>query len=392
MTTDARGAEGEPWGIYVHIPYCVRKCAYCDFVSVPSAQRAAEMEDYAAALTAEILREVPPLRARWGRAATIYVGGGTPTALPASLLTGLLETLRTAAGTPVECSVEANPGTVDAGYLGALRAAGANRLSLGVQSFDDALLYGIGRIHTAAEAAQAFHAARAAGFKNISIDLMYGLPGQTLDHLRRSVAAAVALAPEHLSVYGLTVEEGTPLAAMQAAGRLDLPTEDAAEEMYDFLMAELPARGYDRYEIANFARPGFESRHNCGYWHMTPYLGLGAAAHGYVDGARWASAADIPAYIRAVRAGASVRSPEDGVRTREREMEEYAFLALRTAEGIDAADFHRRWGRDLEEVYGAVIAYYATLGLLRRTATGAALTAAGMKLGNEVFAAFLLEA
>ena len=392
MTTDARGAEGEPWGIYVHIPYCVKKCAYCDFVSVPSAQHAAEMEAYAAALTAEILREVPPLRARWGAAATIYVGGGTPTALPAPLLTGLLETLHTAAGMPVECSVEANPGTVDAAYLGALHAAGANRLSLGVQSFDDALLRRIGRIHTAAEAAQAFHAARAAGFGNISIDLMYGLPGQTLDHLRRSVAAAVALAPEHLSVYGLTVEEGTPFAAMQAAGRLDLPTEDAAEEMYDFLVAELPARGYARYEIANFARPGFESRHNRGYWRMTPYLGLGAAAHGYVDGARWANEADIPAYIRAVREGTCIRTPEDGARTRAREMEEYAFLALRTAEGIDAADFRRRWGRDLEEVYGAVIAHYTALGLLRRTAAGAALTEAGMKRGNEVFAAFLLEA
>ena len=162
--------------------------------------------------------------------------------------------------------------------------------------------------------------------------------------------------------------------------------------MYDFLMAELPARGYARYEIANFARPGFESRHNRGYWHMTPYLGIGAAAHGYVDGARWANEADIPAYIRAVRAGACVRAPEDGARTRERAMEEYAFLALRTAEGIDAADFYRRWGRDLEEVYGAVIAHYAALGLLRRTEAGAALTAAGMKLGNEVFAAFLLEA
>ena len=387
-----RRAEGrQTWGIYVHIPYCVKKCAYCDFVSAPSAQRGAEMEDYAAALTAEILREVPPLRARWGDAATIYVGGGTPTALPAPLLTGLLRTLTAAAGEPLECSVEANPGTVDEVYLGALRAAGANRLSLGVQSFDDELLRAVGRIHTAEEAERAFHAARAAGFGNISIDLMYGLPGQTLDRLRRSAAAAAALAPEHLSVYGLTIEEGTPFAAMQAAGRLNLPTEDAAEEMYDFLMAELPARGYARYEIANFARRGFESPHNRGSWHMTPYLGLGAAAHGYVDDVRWANEADTPAYIRAMQAGACVRSPEDGARTRERAMEEYAFLALRTAEGIDAADFHRCWGRDLEDVYGAVIAHYAGLGLLRRTAAGIALTPAGMKLGNEVFAAFLLE-
>ena len=388
MTNNAQATQ---WGIYAHIPYCVKKCAYCDFVSSAVGKSAArEMEAYVAALRAEILREVPPLRARWGDAETVYLGGGTPTALPAQLLTEILRTLIDAAGIPQECTVEANPGTVDAHSLAQLRAAGANRLSLGVQSFDDRLLRIIGRIHTAQEAEQAFRAARAAGFANISLDLMYGLPTQTLDDLKTSVGAALALAPEHISVYGLTVEEGTPFAAAEAQGRLTLPSEETAEEMYDWLTAELPARGYARYEISNFARQGFESRHNLGYWRNVPYLGIGAAAHGYVDGVRWGNEPATEKYIRAIQTGRSVRTPEDTERTRTNAMEEYAFLALRTREGIDTADFLRAFGVGIDEVYGAVIEKYSAQGLLRRAEHHVALTDAGMKLGNEVFAAFLL--
>jgi len=379
------------WGIYAHIPYCVKKCAYCDFVSAAVGKSAArEMEAYAAALRAEILREVPPLRARWGDAATVYLGGGTPTALPAALLTEILYILIEAAGTPMECTVEANPGTVDAHSLAQLRAAGANRLSLGVQSFDDRLLHIIGRIHTAREARAAVRAARAAGFDNISLDLMYGLPTQTLDDLKKSVDEALALAPAHISVYGLTVEEGTPFAAAEAQGRLMLPSEETAEEMYDWLTAELPARGYARYEISNFARQGFESRHNLGYWRNIPYLGIGAAAHGYIDGVRWGNEAATEKYIRAMRAGESARVPEDTGRTQENAMEEYAFLALRTVRGIDTTDFQRTFGVGIDEVYGAVIEKYSAQGLLRRAEAHVALTDAGMKVGNEVFAAFLL--
>lgn len=347
------------------------------------------MEDYAAALRAEILREVPPLRARWGDVTTVYIGGGTPTVLPAELLTEILRTLIDAAGIPQECTVEANPGTVGVHSLAQLREAGANRLSLGVQSFDDQLLRVIGRIHTAEEARAAFHAVRAAGFDNISLDLMYGLPTQTLDDLKTSVNAAIALAPEHISVYGLIVEEGTPLAAAEAQGRLTLPSEDAAEEMYDYLMEELPARGYVRYEISNFARAGYESRHNLGYWRNVPYLGVGAAAHGYVDSVRWSNEPDTEKYIRAIQTGRSVRMPEDTERTRANAMEEYAFLALRTAQGIDEADFRRTFGVGIDDVYGAVIGKYITQGLLCRADGFVALTNAGMKVGNEVFAAFL---
>ena len=380
------------WGIYAHIPYCVKKCAYCDFVSTAVGKSAArEMKAYAAALRAEILREVPPLRVRWGDAATVYIGGGTPTALPAQLLTGILQTLRDTAGIPQECTVEANPGTVDADCLAQLRAAGANRLSLGVQSFDNRLLRAIGRVHTAQEARAAFRAARVAGFDNISLDLMYGLPTQTLDDLKTSVNAALTLTPEHISVYGLTVEEGTPFAAAEAQGRLTLPSEETAEEMYDWLTAELPARGYARYEISNFARQGFESRHNLGYWRNIPYLGIGAAAHGYIDGVRWGNEPATEKYIRAMRAGESARVPEDTGRTQENAMEEYAFLALRTVRGIDVTDFHRTFGVGIDEVYGAVIEKYSAQGLLRRAEHHVALTEAGMKLGNEVFAAFLLD-
>ena len=386
-------AHEKKWGIYTHIPYCVKKCAYCDFVSSAVGNSTArEMQDYAAALRAEILHEVPPLRARWGDVTTVYIGGGTPTALPTELLTEILRTLIDAAGIPQECTVEANPGTVDSDGLAQLRAAGANRLSLGVQSFDDRLLRAIGRIHTAEEAERAFRAARAVGFDNISLDLMYGLPTQTLDDLKTSVNAAIALMPEHISVYGLIVEEGTPFAAAEAAGQLTLPSEDAAEEMYDYLMEELPARGYVRYEISNFARAGYESRHNRGYWRNVPYLGIGAAAHGYVDGIRWGNEPDTESYIRAMQTGQSVRAPEDTERTRENAMEEYAFLALRTREGIDEADFRRTFGVGIDDVYGAVIGKYIMQGLLRRADGFVALTDAGMKLGNEVFAAFLLGA
>ena len=377
------------WGIYVHIPYCIQKCGYCDFVSAPICGAAEEMASYAAALRAEILREAPLLRARWGDAATVYIGGGTPTALPAALLTGIIKVLTSAAGMPAECTVEANPGTVDETYLAQLKAAGINRISLGVQSFDDALLRVIGRIHTAAEAERAFHAARRAGFTNISLDLMYGLPQQTLEDLKRSAVAAIALSPEHISVYGLTVEEGTPFAAAAEKGCLPLPQAEDEEAMYEHIVHTLPACGYRRYEISNFARPGFESRHNLSYWKNVPYLGVGAAAHSYLDGMRWANESDTAAYIRALSAGAPVRTPEDAARTAANAMEEYAFLALRTAEGIDEQDFFRTFGVPVDAPYGTVIADLIAQGFLSRLDGRIHLTERGMKFGNEIFYSFL---
>lgn len=395
------------------------------------------MAAYVEALLGELAREGAPLRAAWGPPRTVYLGGGTPTALPPALMERLLAGLREflaagrgpraetarqdvsavraaaaagqaaasgarggaappdrarAAAAPdvLEFTCECNPGTVDAAYLSLLRAGGVNRLSFGVQTFDDALLRRIGRIHTAAQARAAVRQARAAGFQNISLDLMYGLPGQTLAGLEMSVRQALALAPQHISIYGLQVEEGTAFARARAAGRLALPSDEESEAMYDYMTAALPTAGYARYEISNFARPGFESRHNLGYWQDVPYLGIGAAAHSYLGGQRYENPRGIEEYLAALRADGRARREEEPL-TRATSMEEFAFLALRTARGIDRARFAARFGCELASVYADAIARMRARGFLEEDAQGVRLTPLGMKYGNWVFEAFLLD-
>lgn len=393
MAAAAAAADGaRRWGLYVHLPFCRQKCFYCDFPSY--AGQEGRMAVYVEALLGELAREGAPLRAAWGPPRTVYLGGGTPTALPPALMERLLAGLReflAAAPDALEFTCECNPGTVDAAYLSLLRAGGVNRLSLGVQTFDDALLRRIGRIHTAAEVCAAVRQARAAGFRNLSLDLMYGLPGQTLAGLEMSVQQALALAPQHISIYGLQVEEGTPFARAQAAGQLALPTEEESEVMYDYMTAALPAAGYARYEISNFARPGFESRHNLGYWQDVPYLGVGAAAHSYLDGQRYENPRGIEEYLAALRESGRARREEEPL-TRATSMEEFAFLALRTARGIDRARFAARFGCELASVYADAIARMRARGFLEEDAQGVRLTPLGMKYGNWVFEAFLLDA
>ena len=393
MAAGKAAADGaRRWGLYVHLPFCRQKCFYCDFPSY--AGQEGRMAVYVEALLGELAREGAPLRAAWGPPRTVYLGGGTPTALPPALMERLLAGLReflAAAPDALEFTCECNPGTVDAAYLSLLRAGGVNRLSLGVQTFDDALLRRIGRIHTAAEVCAAVRQARAAGFRNLSLDLMYGLPGQTLAGLEMSVQQALALAPQHISIYGLQVEEGTPFARAQAAGQLALPTEEESEVMYDYMTAALPAAGYARYEISNFARPGFESRHNLGYWQDVPYLGVGAAAHSYLDGQRYENPRGIEEYLAALRESGRARREEEPM-TRATSMEEFAFLALRTARGIDRARFAARFGCELASVYADAIARMRARGFLEEDAQGVRLTPLGMKYGNWVFEAFLLDA
>ena len=393
MAAGKAAADGaRRWGLYVHLPFCRQKCFYCDFPSY--AGQEGRMAVYVEALLGELAREGAPLRAAWGPPRTVYLGGGTPTALPPALMERLLAGLReflAAAPDALEFTCECNPGTVDAAYLSLLRAGGVNRLSLGVQTFDDALLRRIGRIHTAAEICAAVRQARAAGFRNLSLDLMYGLPGQTLAGLEMSVQQALALAPQHISIYGLQVEEGTPFARAQAAGQLALPTEEESEVMYDYMTAALPAAGYARYEISNFARPGFESRHNLGYWQDVPYLGVGAAAHSYLDGQRYENPRGIEEYLAALRESGRARREEEPM-TRATSMEEFAFLALRTARGIDRARFAARFGCELASVYADAIARMRARGFLEEDAQGVRLTPLGMKYGNWVFEAFLLDA
>ena len=379
------------WGIYIHIPFCQQKCFYCDFPSFAGRER--YMEDYTAALCQEIRTQGSCCRQKWGEPATVYIGGGTPTALPRELLGQIICTVTEVCldkGSRPEFTVECNPGTVDADDLLLLRRNGISRLSFGVQSFDDVLLKAIGRIHTGAEAVYAFQLARNAGFDNISLDLMYGLPGQSLTQLQASVDQALSLEPEHLSIYGLQLEEGTVFMKTKQQGRLHLPTDEVTEQMYDYMTHTLPQHGYVRYEISNFARSGFASRHNLSYWQDVPYLGLGAAAHAYLDGQRWLHSSDIADYIEGIGTGCPVMVQEEG-RSTPIAMEEFCFLALRTAVGISRAKFKSRFGRSLDSVYADVIARMKKKGFLTESDTGVRLTELGMKYGNWVFEEFLLD-
>ena len=316
-------------GLYIHIPFCKSKCAYCDFYSL--ARGEARMDDYVSALAAALRAAAPG--ASEHLVDSVYFGGGTPTYLGADRLAALLDvvTEQYRIAPDAEITTEANPESArDASALRRLRGAGFNRISLGMQSADDAELRVVGRIHTAADVAAAVDAARAAGFDNLSLDLIYGLPAQTRERWLGNLDAALALRPEHLSCYGLKVEPGTPLWARRE--RAGLPDDDAQAEMYLAAVALLEARGYAQYEISNFARPGRESRHNLKYWTLGEYLGFGPGAHSDFGGRRFAVARDLDAFL----AGRTVCSEDAAITPRERAAER-VMLGLRTAEGLDAA-------------------------------------------------------
>ena len=371
----------------MHIPFCRRKCNYCDFASYAGREEA--VEAYVDALGVETLVRGQEMVLKHGRPETVYVGGGTPTALSEEQLSTVVALLKSVFGAAPEFTMEVNPGTVDASLLKKLHDWGVNRLSIGVQSFDDDVLKRLGRIHTATQAEEAVQLAREAGFDNLSLDLMYGLPGQTMEDLQASVEKALTLQPEHISIYGLQVEEGTPFFREQEAGTLNVPENEVTEAMYDYLTEYLPEQGYRRYEISNYARPGRESRHNLSYWQDVPYLGLGAAAHSYLDGMRLENVADLDEYISTIKSGSlPLRSEEDP--SEQHHMEEFAFLALRTAKGIDKKKFKETFGQELRAVYGKKINRLVRQGLLKETKKNLALTKEGAKVGNQVFAEFLL--
>ncbi len=376
------------YGVYIHIPFCRRKCSYCDFPSV--AGHEADMEAYTDALCKELSAKGEELSAH-GKASTIYIGGGTPTALPVPLLARIIQAAQAAipATDDLEFTVEANPGTVTLETMTMLSTLGVNRVSIGAQVFDDAILKRIGRIHTSQDIRDAVRWARAALIVNVSVDLMYGLPGQTMDVLKWSVGSSMDLAVNHISVYGLTVEDGTPFAREKENGTLDLPSDEAEEEMYDYLAETLPKFGFRRYEISNYARHDFICRHNLGYWQDRPYFGFGAAAHSYHDGRRTANTKDVGAYIKAVNHGESPAHTEETV-TREKHIEEFCFLSLRTAEGIDRKIFAETFGCEMESLYQKVIDDLKAKKFLEETPTHFRLTPVGMKFGNQAFSAFLL--
>ena len=372
--------------VYVHIPFCVRKCLYCDFASYPEKERL--FEPYAQALRTEIRRAAE--RFPYTRVPTIYIGGGTPNVLPPESLASILDEIRrgfTVDG-DAEISCEANPGVAHSPTLPfprSLRKAGYNRLSLGVQSLHDDELRQLGRVHAAAEAVEAFHEAREAGFENISLDLMYGIPGQTPVSWLQTLTRALDLGPEHVSLYSLTVEEGTPFHRMQCEGRLELPESDLEADMYEDAIRTLTSAGFVHYEISNFARPGFESRHNTRYWRNEPYLGFGSGAASYIEGTRAASTAEVEAYIRRAEAGESTAVSEERL-TGRKAMGETMFLGLRMLKGVDLRDAVYA---EAEETFKPEIEGLIERGLLERSDGFLRLTRRGLFLANDVFAEFV---
>lgn len=371
-------------GLYLHIPFCQQKCLYCDFPS------AAGQEQWYEPYVTALCREIAVKGERYPESVitSLYIGGGTPSLLPATLLEQLLAAVRrffmvTPDG---EWSMEANPGTVTADSLRRLRAAGLNRISFGVQSLDDGVLAGLGRIHDARTALQSIELAQQAGFDNCNADLMYGLPGQTPVMLQTAATTLMAQGVPHLSVYGLKVEDGTPFAVMEENGTLALPDEAAEEEMYDWVTTALPTAGWQRYEISNYARDGLVCQHNLKYWRYQPYLGLGVAAHSFWGGQRFYHSNDVAAYVQ----GTAEEIAEPPLAAAEA-MAEYCFLALRMTEGIDPAGFTRQFGKELTAVYREVTARLLQQELLTWRQGRLCLTERGMKYGNQVFAAFLPE-
>jgi len=391
----------ERLALYVHIPFCQAKCPYCDFNSYAGLESL--MAPYADALIAEMAlwREAT----RDARVTSVFFGGGTPSFLPPAETERIFTALRCSfrLAPDAEITAEANPGSTDSARLDGLRRLGFNRLSLGVQSFQDDDLRLLGRVHSAAEAREAYRAARRAGFENVNLDLIYGLPGQPLAAWQRTLAEAIDLRPEHLSLYALTLEEGAPLAADVARGRLPAPDADLAADMYLWAGEALAAAGYQQYEISNWALPGYRCRHNLVYWHNEPYLSLGAGAHSCLGGFRFAAVRDPRAYIRDVMAsGAEPRA--DGLAvflaglrhleiveetTPARAIAETVILGLRLVEGVSVAAFRRRFGASLLSVYAPAVAELTALGLLERANGRIRLTPKGRLLGNEAFERFL---
>ena len=339
-------------GLYIHIPFCKKRCLYCDFFSTTLLEKRTQYMD-------ALIKEFTARRNETEEdIKTIYWGGGTPSTLPASDIKRLLQAVGT--DQAEEITLELNPGDASPEYLRALRQAGINRLSIGIQSFQDALLKRIGRRHNAQQALTTVSMAKEAGFDNISIDLMYALPAQTMEQWIADIQTAVDLGVQHISCYGLMYEEGTEMTRMRDEGLLTPVDEETENAMYDCLCERLEQAGFVHYEVSNFALPGFEAKHNSSYWDGTPYIGIGAGAHSYLPPVRSWNPDDLEAYINGIQDGTLVRESET-LGDKER-YNEYIMLGLRTRKGIDAKKIKTERG------FNVVLSRFERDGLLRRTA------------------------
>ncbi len=380
------------YSLYIHIPFCAKKCTYCDFNTY------ADMDESYAPYVDALCREISAMGAHRKRPAvqTIFIGGGTPTVLSISQLRQILQTCSTAfdLSPTAEITSEANPGTVDEYYLRQMLTLGINRISIGAQSFNPAELSMLGRIHAADDISATVAAARRAGIANLNLDLIYALPNQILASWKNTLAQTIALSPEHISLYSLTLEHGTALRAQVARGEFPAPDSDTAADMYELADKLLARAGYAQYEISNWAKPTFECAHNLTYWRNEPYLAMGAGAHSFDEGQRWWNVRAVGQYIEMMSVASETHAhpAQADFETIDSRlaMGETMMLGLRlTREGVSFSAFEARFGVSMASVFEKEIDKLKTLGLLEEADQRLRLTVSGRLLGNQVFAEFL---
>lgn len=373
----------KPTSAYVHIPFCTQICYYCDFSKVFIKNQ--PVDAYLQALIREFRSyDITELR-------TLYIGGGTPTSISAVQLDYLLTELSRDLNlnTLEEFTIEANPGDLTVDKIEVLQKSAVNRVSLGVQTFNDKHLKRIGRSHNEAQIYSTIDALKTAGFQNISIDLIYALPGQTMDDVRSNVAKALSLNIPHLSLYSLILEHHTVFMNKMRRGKLHLPTEDLEAEMFEYIISEMERNGFEHYEISNFTKPGFESRHNLMYWDNVEYYGVGAGASGYLDGIRYRNRGPIQHYLKGVSEGNARLSEE--VLSKNEMMEEELFLSLRKKEGVSIGKFEQKFGTSFEKRYGQIVQELQSDGLLKENNGFIQMTKKGLFLGDTVAEKFIVE-
>lgn len=375
--------QKKPTSAYVHIPFCTQICYYCDFSKVFIKNQ--PVDSYLEHLLEEFRSyDIEKL-------STLYIGGGTPTALSAPQLEVLLNGLTKNLDLSVleELTIEANPGDLDADKIAVLKNSAVNRVSLGVQTFDDKMLKKIGRSHLEKDIYENIDRLKLAGFDNISIDLIYALPGQTMEQVKENVAKAIGLDIPHMSLYSLILENHTVFMNRMRRGKLPLPKEELEAEMFEYIIAELEQAGFEHYEISNFSKPGFESRHNLMYWDNAEYYGIGAGASGYVNGVRYKNHGPIRHYLSAVEEGNACIT-EDHLSQKE-QMEEEMFLGLRKKSGVSMARFEEKFGQSFAELYGEIVRDLVQQGLMQIEGDHVRMTKRGLFLGDTVAERFILE-
>lgn len=376
--------QKRPTSAYIHIPFCTQICYYCDFSKVFIKNQ--PVDEYLEALMKEVrFYNLPTLK-------TLYIGGGTPSALSAKQLEYLLTNLEKELDLSQleEFTIEANPGDLTTDKIEVLKRSACNRVSLGVQTFDDKMLKRIGRSHNQAQIYETIDSLKASGFYNISIDLIYALPGQTMEQVVDNVAKALALDIPHMSLYSLILENHTIFMNRQRRGRLHLPNEDVESDMFDYILSELEKNGFEHYEISNFTKPGFESRHNLMYWDNAEYYGIGAGASGYLNGIRYRNRGPIQHYLKSIREKGHSRLHEEFLSQSE-QMEEEMFLGLRKKAGISVARFEEKFQCSFETLYGTIVAELKEEGLLQQEGDQIRMTKKGLFLGDTVAERFILE-